>query len=70
VLAMAGVLEVAEKFVAAGVLLLAHRSGLEDEWPELWQEATVRLATTMTPLDGVPIRAEDVPDFWSTDHDG
>lgn len=61
--AMSEVLKVAGKLTSVAVLLLAMRHGHDDAWFDLHHEATVHVATTMTTIDGEPIRPEDVPDF-------
>ncbi|ALJ18422.1 hypothetical protein [Microbacterium sp. No. 7] len=48
-IAMAEIVDVAEKFLSAGVILLAIRSGRRDEWQSLWDTATARLEAEITP---------------------
>jgi hypothetical protein len=61
--AMSEVLTVAHMLTSAAVLLFAMRCGLEAEWSDLRQEGFVHVATTMTTVDGTPIRPDEVPDF-------
>lgn len=65
--AISDVLQVADKFLSAGVILFAMRAGRMDDFDNLWQEATVRLALRMTTVDGMPISPEDIPDSRDTD---
>lgn len=61
VAAMAEILKLAESFVAAGVVLFAHRSGHEAVFPSIWQEGAAFITANMTlreesePIDPAPL---------------
>lgn len=51
--AISEVLDVADKFLRAGVLLFAKRSGHMEDFRDLWEDATNRLAEQITPVGDV-----------------
>jgi hypothetical protein len=60
--AISEVLEIASKFLSAGVILFAIRAGRQEDFDDLWREATTRLAERITTIDGEPVRPGATPD--------
>ena len=48
---MTEVLQLAESFISAGIVLLAHRSGQAAMFPALWSEGAAHITANMTPRD-------------------
>lgn len=58
--AISDVLTVAEKLLSAGVILFAMRAGRMDDFRNLWDDATTRLAGRMTTVTGEPLSPEEI----------
>lgn len=65
--AVVEVLKLAEKVLTLGVIVYAQSIGRESEWADLRHAGLVNVATQITTEDGIPIRAEDVPDLRTAD---